>query len=641
MLVAEQIIELENIIEGKSTLARMQQLNQLSESLHIPAPLEKKLNIICDGVVNIFQADFCRIWLTRPGDLCDNGCTHAEPTQYHHRCQMRTCCLHLIASAGRYTHTSGGQHMRIPLGCYKIGMIAQGNGTKFLTNNVVQDKQVHNNKWAKELGLVAFAGYRLVSAAGKTKGVLALFSKNPITPEENLLLEGIADTTANIICSEQTNEALQDSEKRLRTFFESATIGMVIVDLNNPPSGPNRVQYNPAAQKFLGYSHKELEHKNIADISHPEDLDKDLALFDDLVAGKRSSYETEKRYIRKDGKIVWARLNLSLLQDKIENKKYSLATLIDITERKQAEEDLKLFRYLIDQSNDAIFVIDPKTGKFLDVNQHACKMLKYPCQELLTLGIDEIEINNPELHSWEEYIKKIRREGHLIVEGVQKRKDGTRFPVEMSIKYITHAKQDYLVALGRDITRRKKMEKKMTTLLTKVIKAKQEWEMTFDTTIELVVIVNRFHKIIRCNKSFAGFVGKATQELLGKNCYAYLRCDTSKLEECKQHQPVEKTIAIDDKNGLSHWFYLNCRPIKDKSGKFLYTVIACTDITDLKETTNRLIESKKELNNRVDELEKFYEMAVGRELKMKELKEEIKKLRHELKAYQVNDEQIP
>ncbi|HDZ00289.1 MAG TPA: hypothetical protein ENH52_02340 [Nitrospirae bacterium] len=85
-----------------------------------------------------------------------------------------------------------------------------------------------------------------------------------------------------------------------------------------------------------------------------------------------------------------------------------------------------------------------------------------------------------------------------------------------------------------------------------------------------------------------------------------------------------------------HWLYLSSYSILDDKGKFLHTIIIATDITDLKITQKRLLQSEKELKNRVKELEDFYDMAVGRELKMKELKSEIAKLNKRLSEEKEN-----
>jgi hypothetical protein len=157
-------------------------LNDLAEALLNPGTLNEKLKFVTDRGVYIFDADFFRIWITKQGDLCDFGCIHSEVKEGPHLCHIRDRCLHLIASSGRYTHIDGTVHRRVPLGCYKIGRVASGTDSKFITNDVTHDPRVHDHEWAKKFGLVSFAGYRLLSTTGDRIGVMALFAKHPISP---------------------------------------------------------------------------------------------------------------------------------------------------------------------------------------------------------------------------------------------------------------------------------------------------------------------------------------------------------------------------------------------------------------------------------------------------------------------------
>ena len=185
--------------EREISLKWQQDTNMLRQSLLVPDILEIKLKKITNNIVRIFNADFCRIWLIRPGDQCGKGCIHAEVHEGPHVCRFRDKCLHLLASSGRYTHTDGRGHSRVPFGCYKIGLVASDDEHKFLTNDVVNDPRVHNHEWARELGLVSFAGYQLKVPGGETIGVMALFAKHPILPTEDAVLDSLSATAAFVV----------------------------------------------------------------------------------------------------------------------------------------------------------------------------------------------------------------------------------------------------------------------------------------------------------------------------------------------------------------------------------------------------------------------------------------------------------
>ena len=188
-------------------------VNRLQEDLLLPGSLEEKFKKITDAAVELLDLDFCRIWMIKPGDLCQSGCIHAAATDERHVCRRRDKCLHLMASSGRYTHIDG-DHRRVPIGCYKIGRIASGEDNKFLTNGVTTDPRVHNHQWAKSLGLVSFAGYKLRDANGDPIGVLAMFAKHPISEEDDAFLSNLAETTSRVILEHQAAEELRKTREQ-------------------------------------------------------------------------------------------------------------------------------------------------------------------------------------------------------------------------------------------------------------------------------------------------------------------------------------------------------------------------------------------------------------------------------------------
>jgi signal transduction histidine kinase/DNA-binding response OmpR family regulator len=200
-------------------------LSNLKEDLLSYGSLDEKLKRITEGVVEIFGADFCRIWITKSGDLCDSGCFHAKVTEGPHVCLRRESCLHLVASSGRYTHIDGG-HRRVPIGCYKIGRIAHGEDSKFVTNDVTRDPRVHDHDWARKIGLVSFAGYRVLSADGAPIGVMALFSKLVLSPEQDALLEDLSHITAHVIQTARAEKALRKSEEDSRKIGMDLALGI-------------------------------------------------------------------------------------------------------------------------------------------------------------------------------------------------------------------------------------------------------------------------------------------------------------------------------------------------------------------------------------------------------------------------------
>jgi len=125
-------------------------------------------------------------------------------------------------------------------------------------------------------------------------------------------------------------------EMRLRAIFEQTSVGVTVIDREG-----NLIEFNKAFQNMLGYSEDELRNKNIKDFTFPDDIKENFDLLRSALEGKIEKYIIEKRYVRKDGEIVWGRLNSSVIKDKDGNILYLLSIIEDITDRKYKELKLK------------------------------------------------------------------------------------------------------------------------------------------------------------------------------------------------------------------------------------------------------------------------------------------------------------
>jgi PAS domain S-box-containing protein len=121
-------------------------------------------------------------------------------------------------------------------------------------------------------------------------------------------------------------------------------------------------------------------------------------------------------------------------------------------------KDLALFRRLMDLSNDALFVVDPQSGHFLDVNENACRSLGYTRDELLRLRVSDISKSIPDPAAWNHLVAEMIKKPSGLRESEHRRKDGSVFPVEISIHYVSMEDGSYVIGLARDITERKRRE---------------------------------------------------------------------------------------------------------------------------------------------------------------------------------------
>jgi PAS domain S-box-containing protein len=127
-------------------------------------------------------------------------------------------------------------------------------------------------------------------------------------------------------------EALREAEERFRGAFEHAAIGMALV----APDG-RWLRVNRAVCEIVGYSEQELLQRRFQDLTHPDDLDADLERVDQMLCGAISSYQLDKRYIHRDGDVVWITLSVSLVHDAAGKPLYFVSQIQDITERKRSQ----------------------------------------------------------------------------------------------------------------------------------------------------------------------------------------------------------------------------------------------------------------------------------------------------------------
>ncbi len=253
----------------------------------------------------------------------------------------------------------------------------------------------------------------------------------------------------------EAERALAANRELLRLFVRRAPAAIAMFD--------TQMRYLAASDRWL--SDYRLAGEDVIGRSHyevfPEVPERWKRVHERVLAGATERCE-EERFERADGSVDWVRWEMLPWRTAEGAVGGALLSTEVITERKRAEDALKLFRALVNQSNDALEVLDPKTGRFLDVNERSCQALGYSRDALLTMSIFDID---PMLDqaSFARYRNLLRESGGGSWEGVHRRKDGSTFPVEVNMTLV-QLDRGYVVAVARDITERKRAETRIRYL---------------------------------------------------------------------------------------------------------------------------------------------------------------------------------
>lgn len=294
---------------------------------------------------------------------------------------------------------------------------------------------------------------------------IALYKHQAQVETQNLLALSERSRLAMLNALEeqkQTEKALQESEARFRSCFELPLIGVAIT---SPEKG--WLEVNTGVCAMLGYSAQELTGMTWAALTHPDDLHADVTQFNRVLAGEINAYALEKRFIRKDGNVIWTNLSVGCVRKPEGSVKYIVALLRDITEHKRKEEEARVaatqISYLTKYANDFIFLLDDEF-RILETNERAEDFYGYSKKDLV--GMYASQMRAPDAKgAFSEQVKPARTTGKTIIETVHQQKNGTKFPVEISLRSFDIEGKRFYQAIIRDITERKKSEDERTRLI--------------------------------------------------------------------------------------------------------------------------------------------------------------------------------
>ena len=336
---------------------------------------------------------------------------------------------------------------------------------------------------------------------------------------------------------------------------------------------------------------------------HAEDRDAAMRYVRDFLASHQRNYENEFRLRHRDGSYRWILARGEKQFDRTGNTTRLIGTHIDITVRKQAEMALQLNQYALDHAPDAVYWMRPD-GRFIYVNEVACRTLGYTRVELLSMGVADIDPNLP--HGVpQEMAQTTERLGSTLVETTHRTKSGSIIPVEVNVALITYGGVQYHCAFVRDITERKLMEA-----------AQQKSNELLQSVIEhspiRVFWKDKDSRYLGCNSLFARDAGlSGSDELIGKNDFEMGWRDQAEAYRADDQAVMTSGIAKlgyeeaqSTPQGDTIWLRTSKVPLLDGAGKSMGLLGIYEDITPSKQANLALRDTAKALaqaNQQIEE----------------------------------------
>ena len=311
-------------------------------------------------------------------------------------------------------------------------------------------------------------------------------------------------------------EKLHESGAKLDEAMKIAKLGMWEYDVDRDQFKFNDQFYtllHTTAEREGGYimSSKHYAQKFV----HPDDMSLVGSETQKALETTDPNYynKLDHRIIIADGEIGYISVSIRILKDSDGRTVKTYGVNQDITERKRIEESLRLFRTLIDKSNDAIEVIDMETAQFIDVNERACIDLGYSRSELLSMKVFDIDPNQT-LEVFQSFMGSFQHSNSSIIETSHYRKDGSVFPVEVNVTVVKLDKK-YTIAIVRDITERKHVEEEL-------INAKNKAEES--DRLKSAFLANMSHEIRTPMNGILGFTELLKEPMLsGEKQQEYIK----------------------------------------------------------------------------------------------------------------------
>jgi PAS domain S-box-containing protein len=335
------------------------------------------------------------------------------------------------------------------------GQLVGKNLHQFVTEE--QFAHVQQQSAARVKGNKSVYELEIVRSSGEKRNIIV--TAVPKRDNENGFV-GTYGVFRDITERKLAEEHLKKSKEKYQGYFEIGSIGICVT---SPKKG--WVEVNDRLCQMLGYTKEELTALSWVELTHPDDLNSDLELFNQVVSGKRDSYELDKRFVRKDGSIVYTTLSVSCQRNPDGTVHQFLASILDITERKRTEEALreseKKYRSLYNNTPVMLHSINPY-GVLNSVSEYWLTTLGYERDEVIGKKSSEFLTDASRRYANETVLPEFMKTGicnNIEYQFVKKNGQIIDTLLTAVSEYDEKGNIARSVAVTIDITLRKQMEK--------------------------------------------------------------------------------------------------------------------------------------------------------------------------------------
>lgn len=390
---------------------------------------------------------------------------------------------------------------------------------------------------------------------------------------------------------QRAEAAMRESDTRFRAIVDQDTAGIGIVDLDGHFRFANRRHC-----EITGYALEDLRDKTLIDITHPDDRPKNLDLLDAMISSGES-YTIEKRFIRKDGRVIWVQVSSVSVRNAEGVPQYAIGVVLDIDERKQAEIANAHLAAVVASSADAIESVS-LDGKILTWNQAAEDLYGYTAEEAIG-QLHALIVPEDRLSEIERTIAAVRAGDNMWFETKRRRRDGSLVDVAVDAAPIRTA-DGVLVGISKvthDISERRRAEA--------TLQEREEQFRTLANSIpQLVWMANSDGWIVWYNERWYEYTGTTPAQMEGDGWHRVH--DPVVLpevvarwnESVRTSAPFDMTFPLRGADGVFRPFLTRVVPLHDSHGRVARWFGTSTDITVQVEHERHLNFVMRELSHR-------------------------------------------